>query len=151
MRYFEEMGYRFTAHGQTPDLYEDMYGEDSDLLADLLDYCKGQREMLKNLDKTTLEKIEQLSKIDPEKISINEYKKYEKVTDKINLRGHRKMRQIILCLLMQTEVDKGNEPTILKLQQGLDPAIYTNPKIIQKTVDLLTGGTKEKKTGQTVR
>lgn len=146
MRYFEEEGLRFTAHGQTPDLYEDMFGEDSDILADLLAYSNGQKDMLKNLNSKEIEQIQELAQLDLDNISYKSYQKYEKITDKINVRGHRKMRQIILCLLMQTEVDNGREPTVAELQRNISPDIYTNPKILQQAIDLLAG--KEKKTLQ---
>ena len=49
MRFIEvkidEQIYRLTAHGQTADLYEELYGDDSDILQDLMAYANGNKDM----------------------------------------------------------------------------------------------------------
>lgn len=146
--------YRLTAHGQTADLYEELYGDDSDILQDLMAYANGNKEMLQSINKEDMPKLQKLAEIDVNKVSAAEIDTLLKLSEnlKLNIKGRKKIRQVITCLLMQTEYDKGNEITLPELLKNIPFALFENSDVIAKAIELISGnGAKKKAVGQVKR
>lgn len=145
MKSFEHKGIVFTAHGQTPDLYEELYGSDCDIFADfqvaISQYAAAAKPGV--IPKALSDKISRMGDAGGEKL-LSKLSGSEADTllslfknNTISIGSSKKLRQIIVCLIMQTRRDAGDDISVPMLMRDLDMSLFTDPVIFTKLTEIL--------------
>lgn len=140
MKSFEKDEIIYTCHGQTPDLYEELFGDDSDLLSDAVTVSKDIANLArsnKGMDFADFKDIEKMS----ENEMLNIVQKAENINTKLPSRS--KMRQIIICCIAQSLKDSGQPYTVDGIMKNLDAGIFIDYMLFAEIASLIFGKKKE--------
>lgn len=143
MKSFEKDGIVYTCHGQTPDLYEELFGDDCDLLSDIAAVTKDIAKLAKQNGDIDINNFK-----DVEKMSEKEMLKVIETAEQMHIRipSRNKMRQIIVCCIAQTLKDEGQDFSVGDILKTLNAGVFLDYVLFTQISELVFGKKKENAT-----